>query len=254
MSNVYQTVNSNLSNYEIPQGVSNERGLTSRDIDGQVSYQEGEVNFYDYDVLSKPTVSGVGNIVQPANTSSGIPDIDDLNLGDSSTSLGGMIDTVNNGRVSDITVTNENFLDKGEADFIINKDNQQTAIKGIVENTALSDIYFSDMNLDAVQKTIRYNVYNTTDKVVSEQSKNELYVVMRSILLQYANFRVSDDNLINEIRDLNKRVVEYCSENVISNVQQYLGYIKDIEKLPTPMDHPAYHGKQNRTYDISNLL
>lgn len=254
MSNVYQTVNSNLSNYEIPSGNSNERGLTSRDIDGNVVYQESGVNFYDYDVLSKPTVSGVGNnIVQPANTNSGIPDIDNLD-GDSSTPLSGMIDTVNNGRVSDITVINDKFTDLGDADITINKDNSQTAIKGIVENTALSDIYLSDMNLNIIQQTIRYNVYNATNKVVSDQSENELYIIMRSILLQYANFRVSDTYLINEIRDLNKKVVEYCSNNVISNVQQYLGYIKDIEKLPTPMDPPVYHNKQNYTYDISNLL
>ena len=253
MSNVYQTVNSNLSNYEIPEGNANERGLTSRDIDGNVVYQEGDVNFYDYDVLSKPTVSGVGNIVQPANIDSGIPDIDSLD-GDSSTPLSGMIDTVNNGRVSDITVINNKFTDLGDADIVINKDNSQTAIKGIVENTALSDIYFSDMNFDVIQKTIRYNVYNATEKVVSDQSKNELYIIMRSILLQYANFRVSSTDLLDEIRDLNKRVVDYCSNNVISNVQQYLGYIKDIEKLPTPMDRPVYHNKQNYTYDISNLL
>ena len=248
MSNVYQTVNNNLSNYEIPEGDANERGLTSRDIDGNVVYQEGGVNFYDYDVLSKPTVSGVGNIVQPSNT-----DIDSLD-NDSSETLSGMIDTVNNGRVSDITVLNDKFTDLGDADITINKDNQQTAIKGIVETTALSNIYFSDMNFDVIQKTIRYNVYNATDKIVSDQSKNELYIIMRSILLQYANFRVSSTDLLDEIRDLNKKVVEYCSNNVISNVQQYLGYIKDIEKLPTPMDRPVYHNKQNFTYDISNLI
>ena len=253
MSNIYQTVNNNLYNYEIPSDKSNGPGLTSRDIDGDLGpvYTENGINYYDYDVLSKPTVGG-GNLLQPAILDTGIPN--NISEGDSSVSLGGMIDTVNNGRVSDITIINDKFTDLGDADITINKDNQQTAIKGIVENTALSDIYFSDMNLDAIQKTIRYNVFNSTDKIVSDQSKNELYIVMRSILLQYANFRVSDTDLLNEIRDLNKKVVNYCSNNVISNVQQYLGYIKDIEKLPTPMDRPVYHNKQNYTYDISNLL
>lgn len=251
MSNVYQTLNNNLPNYEISAGDPNERGLTSRDIDGEIVYDENGVNYYDYDVLSKPTVGG-GNILQPAILDTGVPK--SIDQSDSSVSLGGMIDTVNNGRVSDITVINDKFTDLGDADIVINKDNNQTAIKGIVENTALSDIYFSDMNFDVIQKTIRYNVYNATDKIVSEQSKNELYIIMRSILLQYANFRVSSTDLLDEIRDLNKKVVEYCSNNVISNVQQYLGYIKDIEKLPTPMDPPVYHNKQNYTYDISNLL
>ncbi|MBT7554878.1 MAG: hypothetical protein HN599_06285, partial [Flavobacteriaceae bacterium] len=61
-------------------------------------------------------------------------------------------------------------------------------------------------------------------------------------------------DLAEEIRALNSRVVEYCADNISSNVQQYIGYIKDLEKLPVPMDRPVYHNKNNFTYDISNLL
>ena len=111
------------------------------------------------------------------------------------------------------------------------------------------------MNYDIIQQTIRYNVYNETDKVISDQSKNELYIIMRSIMLQYGNFGVSIDNLSEEIKKLNKQVVDYSSKNITSNVIQYLGYIKDIEKLAVPMDRPAYEGRpKNASYDISNLL
>ena len=61
-------------------------------------------------------------------------------------------------------------------------------------------------------------------------------------------------NLFDEIKSLNDRVTNYSTENITSNLQQYLGYIKDIEKLPTPMDRPVYHNKNNFTYNISNLL
>ena len=138
--------------------------------------------------------------------------------------------------------------------MLTKKDNQETSIKGIVETTALSDLFFSEMNQEALQKSIRYKVYEATGQIISEQSKNSLYIIMRSILLQYGNFRVSTANIIEEIRDLNQRVIDYCVENVSSNVQQYLGYIKDLEKLPVPMDRPVYHNKQNYTHDISNLL
>jgi hypothetical protein len=265
-STLYQTQNPGGANYQPPLGDSNTFSANVRDIDKSVVYQDDGVNFFDFDILSRPTVSGSGDIIQPAQTDSGFPEfttdinsagdiqIQDFISGDESTSLGGMVDTVNNGRVNDIEILNTEFLNKDEADIVINKDNQQTSIKGIVENTALSDIFLSDMNFDVIQKTIRYNVFNATEKIVSEQSKKELYIIMRSIMLQYANFRVSSGDLINEIRELNKRVVSYCSQNVVSNVTQYLGYIKDIEKLPTPMDRPVNHGKQNYTYDISNLL
>ena len=110
------------------------------------------------------------------------------------------------------------------------------------------------MNTDIIQQTIRYKVFENTDKVISNQSSNTLFIIMRSMMLQYGNFRVSVEGLNDEIRELNKKVVDYCTENITSNLLQYLGYIKDIEKLPTPMDRPVYHNKENFTYDISNLL
>ena len=242
------------------------------DVDQAVidSYEEGDQTFLikDYDILSRPTISGT-NVQIPAELDSGIPprpqiigqDADGSNvygvqsmmLGSSEASMGERIDAVNNGRVGEINIISNKFTGK-DADIVIKKDNQETSIKGIVETTALSDLFFSEMNQEALQKSIRYKVYEATGQIISEQSKNSLYIIMRSILLQYGNFRVSTANIIEEIRDLNQRVIDYCVENVSSNVQQYLGYIKDLEKLPVPMDRPVYHNKQNYTYDISNLL
>ena len=227
----------------------------------------GKYQIKDYDILSRPTTSGVG-VQIPAELDTGfmgvptVVGVEDGNniygakemvLGDSSSSLDERLEVVNNGRVGNIEIL-DSKLPSGESDILINKDNKETSIKGIVEKTALSDLFFSDMNIDAIQKSIRYGVNKSTGQVVAKQSDNTIYVVMRSILLQYANFRVSSQNLVEEIRALNKRVIDYCVENVSSNVQQYVGYIKDIERLPTPMDRPSYHNKNNFTYDISNLL
>ena len=73
-------------------------------------------------------------------------------------------------------------------------------------------------------------------------------------MLQYANFRVGIDNIVDEIKRLNEKVLEYSVENVTSNVKQHQGYIDDLSKLPVPMEHPSYHNKRNYTYDISNTL
>lgn len=227
----------------------------------------GQYQIKDYDILSRPTTSGTG-VQIPAELDNGVPYIpkvvgvdggsniygtQELFLGDSAASMDERLEVVNNGRVGNIEVL-ESKLPRSDSDIVINKDNRETSIKGIVEKSALSDLFFSDMNIDAIHKTIRYGVNKSTGQVVAKQSDNTIYVVMRSIMLQYANFRTSGDNLAGEIRSLNGRVIDYCVENVSSNVQQYLGYIKDIERLPTPMDHPVYHNKDNFTYDISNLM
>ena len=110
------------------------------------------------------------------------------------------------------------------------------------------------MNTKVIQDTLRYRVYKNTDQVISNQSTNDLFIIMRSIMLQYANFRTGLDNITEEIKRLNGKVLDYAVENVTANLKQYKGYVKDLSELPTPLDRPVYENKENFTYDISNLL
>jgi hypothetical protein len=253
MSYLYTTQPNQFNSFSSANGI---------DVDQAVISQDGMYEIKDYDILSRPTVSGTGILI-PAELDDGVPYIpenvgsniygtEELTLGDSSASLDERLEVVNNGRVGNIEVLGSEI--PIDSEVLINKDNRETSIKGIVERSALSDLFFSDMNIDAVHKSIRYGVNKATGQVVAKQSDNTIYVVMRSIMLQYANFRTSGDNLADEIRSLNQRVIDYSVENVSSNVQQYLGYLKDLERLPIPMDHPEYYNKNNFTYDISNLL
>ena len=176
-----------------------------------------------------------------------------MSQGDPSASLSDMLDSVNNGKIADIRNL-DSKLTTETGDLLIHKDNQQTSIKGILEDSALNDVFFSDMNIDALQKSIRYSVYKNTQKVIDFQPEHTLYIIMRSIMLQYGNFQVSVKNLLKEILNLNQRVVDYSSGNISSNVHQYIGYIDDIERLPIPNERPIYLNKDNYTYDISNIL
>ena len=44
-------------------------------------------------------------------------------------------------------------------------------------------------NINIIQDTIRYRVYSNTQQTISRQSENELAIIMRSILLQFGNFK-----------------------------------------------------------------
>jgi hypothetical protein len=158
----------------------------------------------------------------------------------------------NNGRVPDVKmISNVNKLPDG--DLVILNDNQQTGIKGILEENVINDIFLSEMNTKVIQDTIRYAVYQNTNMVIDYQSPRELYIIMRSIMLQHANFRVGQSGLLDEIKKLNKFVVDYAVKEVSSNVEQYDVYIKDIQNLPTPMDRPGFSSdtSRNRSQDIS---
>jgi hypothetical protein len=158
----------------------------------------------------------------------------------------------NNGRVPDVSMVN-NVNKTVEGDIVIRNDNQQTGVKGILEESVLSDIFLSEMNTKVIQDTIRYRVYQNTNMVVDYQSSRELYIIMRSIMLQHANFKVGQNELLYEIKKLNKFVVDYAVKEVSSNVEQYDVYIKDIQSLPTPMDRPGFSSdtSRNRSQDMS---
>ena len=186
--------------------------------------------------------------------------------------LNNFIESMNNGRVSDITmVENVHKItnDSTSTDYFTENslqvasgltrtfrpDNQVTAVKGLVEESALSNYFFSPENTKVIQDTLRFKIYQNTQYVIDYQSPEELYIVMRSILLQHANFKVSTNDIITEIQALNKIVIDYCVGEVTSNVLQYKGYLDDLERLPTPIDRPMYSERSNNnTYDISNFI
>lgn len=226
---------------------------------------QSDTRFGDYEVYKNPRVSGMSpQITKLGSSLSDYGHYDDGGekvfymksylAGDQKDSMGNIVDNINNGRVNDITETKISQDMKDESDVVISRDNNDTSVKGLLEKTALSDMYFSDVNMGVLQDTIRYKVNQETESVIDRQSNNELYVVMRSMLLQYGNFRVAMVDVVEEIKRLNQKVIDYCVQNISSHVNQYNGYIKDLSNLPVPLDRPVYHNKQNYTYDISNIL
>ena len=262
--------NPNYADQSIPERLryNPDRGL---DIDGEIIGSTPQGDLYDYDLMSRPGVGVSGSgIIIPPELDAGFPSVDDYisnpdgtktlksSLAENQSNTAGdpfdmMIDRVNNGRMGDVKNIENINVPEG-TDIIINKDNSDSSIKGILEENSLNSLFFSEMNVKAIQNTLRYRVYKNTDQVISEQSSNDLFIIMRSIMLQYANFRVGIENIVDEIKRLNEKVLDYAVSNVSSNVKQHQGYVEDLSKLPVPLDMPVYHNKRNFTYDISNLL
>jgi hypothetical protein len=200
-----------------------------------------------------PSLSDYPETINPDGSKTGIRNLASFLSEDQSGSLDTMEDRVNNGRLGSVNIVSEINVPEN-TDIIINKDNRVSSIKGILEENSLNSLFFGETNTKVIQDTIRYRVYKNTDQVISEQSENDLFIIMRSIMLQFANFRTDVDNIVDEIKRLNDKVLDYAVENVTSNVKQHQGYVNDLSKLPVPMDMPVYHNKRSFTYDISNLL
>ena len=164
------------------------------------------------------------------------------------------ISSMNNGLLNDVSLVRTKDISMVPSESAMFVNFEENAIKGIHEETGLSSIYFSTGNMELLQKAIRYEVQQKTGKIIDKQSPNELSVVMRSIYLQNGNPMVSSNNIASEIRKLNTMVIDYCSEQISTQVLQHEGYIQKLTNLPVPIERPQQVDRNNFTYDISNLL
>jgi len=112
-----------------------------------------------------------------------------------------------------------------------------TSVEGVVEQTRLSNTYFSKCNIEMLQKIIAYDVYKQTGKKIGKQSEHDLLIIMRSYFLQKANnVLTNDEDIKNEIRKLNIIVKDDATKRIISMIKQHDAYIRDISNMVEPID------------------
>jgi len=143
-----------------------------------------------------------------------------------------------NGRVIDITKETYKTIPlfDGNND---KKDNfKYEALQHIQTPSPLGMLFFSKDNIKVIQMEIRYQVWLQSGKkhIIGDQSSIELEIIMRAIFLQFSLNQ--NENFKKQISYLNKLVLDYCVTNVLSEVEQYLGYLDNVQKLPNPLPLP----------------
>ena len=114
------------------------------------------------------------------------------------------------------------------------------AIKNIHSETKLTQIFFSKQNIDLIQDLIRHTVWRRSQKkhIIGRQSDLQLKIIMRSIYFQYGqnlNYMITE-----QIKKLNEIVVNECVPKILSEVEQFLHYKKDVSGLAVPLERPKY--------------
>lgn len=114
-----------------------------------------------------------------------------------------------------------------------------TATSRIHTSTALNQTYFSNENLDLIQNEIRYHVWEKSNRkhTIDRQTDDDLKIIMRSYYLQYATF--DPKNVQGDIQQLNSRVVQFCVNRILGEINMYMKYRKDISDFPEPIAKPV---------------
>jgi hypothetical protein len=81
----------------------------------------------------------------------------------------------------------------------------------------LAQIFFSNENLELIQKKLVLEVFKKTNVRIPFQSKDQIIIVMRAVFNTYALNRECDYQ--NQIRDLDDRVIIAIITDVVSSIE-----------------------------------
>jgi len=135
--------------------------------------------------------------------------------------------------------------------------NTKYLFKNLYGETLLTSMFFSSKNIQNIQNIIRFIVHRETGNIIDNQSTTELLIVMRSIFLEYsAHPKLPTDDMTdsmrsrlytlytNEVFRLNDITVNTTVPKIISQLKQYLDYIRDVNQ-------PAYLKENPKNESIS---
>ena len=119
---------------------------------------------------------------------------------------------------------------------IIKTENNNNSVSRNITTTNVSTAFFSKNNIDEIQNNIIKEVYNRSDDkyIISKQSEQELLVIMRSYYLQYS--KNLPTNINTQINELNKMVINWSVDEILTNIKQYINYKKSVSALPMPLE------------------
>jgi hypothetical protein len=116
---------------------------------------------------------------------------------------------------------------------------RQDLVGHIHKPTPLNEVFFSQANIEKLQKAIQEQVYLMSGPkkfMIDRQNDDDLKIIMRSYYLSFA--KNNPQTIAEELADLNGRVVGFASARVYSEADFYQFYLKDLQDFAPPIANP----------------
>jgi len=123
------------------------------------------------------------------------------------------------------------------------------------KETPLNVVFFSQDNINHIQKAVRDQVYLMSGNKynIDKQNEDDIKIIMRSYYLMYA--KNNPKMISEELEDLNRRTIGYVSGKVYSEVEFYIFYRKDIESFAPPIANPTnVHVYGSRSNELKSFF
>lgn len=113
---------------------------------------------------------------------------------------------------------------------------------GVANLDPVTIMFFSSENMKRIQKAIRREIERQTNGkyiLKVDQDESDILIAMRAILFdQNKGSKFQGNKIKHQVKKLNERTVEYVVPDMISNIEQYYGYIDEISKPIEPPMRP----------------
>lgn len=100
--------------------------------------------------------------------------------------------------------------------------------------TPLNNLFFSEFNINILQRAIREDFKNKTGLAIDYQATSDLIAIMRAVFINNAGDHFS--NVREQVRAMNERVISAASGQIKTGVAQYLAYREAVSGPMVPLD------------------
>jgi hypothetical protein len=124
---------------------------------------------------------------------------------------------------------------------------QKSLLKGVYQPTPTGELYFSQENINRIQKIIKYEVFVRTNgkyKLQIDQNESDLLVVMRDIYITCSTNMPY--KVVHQVKELNHRTIEKILPDMITMIKQDDEYIKQLDKPINPLPLPVCVNNKGR--------
>lgn len=103
--------------------------------------------------------------------------------------------------------------------------------------TPLNTLYFSEFNMNLIQRAIRQKFKDETGVAIDYQNRDDLFSIMRVVFINNAGNHTTAIN--EQVKFMNSIVIKTALGQIRSGVAQYMGYVRDIDSISVPPEPPA---------------
>lgn len=114
----------------------------------------------------------------------------------------------------------------------------EDALNGSEEKSEKSRLYFSNTNIELIQKEIQKRVYAKSNRrfQIGNQNEDNLKIIMRSIYLDNAHRMMG--SVHKQVSELNEMVLELVVPLIMEEAEAYIRYRHDASTLVVPLERP----------------